>query len=165
MHIIHSVLCYPSDQPPEPVEQLPDGVELVGNHEVYDFQTASQVPQVGEGLNFPEGRWSVTAVESYYPEQVSAIGGVHVAICTQDGQPLERRDDSSQFRVLTLRMQGDTIVERAPGLADWAIGSELWIPHPAASREVLLFKPQGPRPPKGFDVVAICRTSAVATVV
>lgn len=177
MHILNFTLCYPpGEYHPEALLDLPpEDIELADTYEIYEFQTSDSVPVVGKVIHFPDlgGYWVVAKVESYQPEVESNLDGFHVVLCTRDGRLLERQDGSYDFRVLGLVMEGDTIGEREPRLADWWVGSESSLPRPSARREVLLFKPTGDpggpceavRSPQGFDVVAICRTLAARVAV
>ncbi|MBD2034501.1 hypothetical protein H6F86_31080 [Phormidium sp. FACHB-592] len=162
MHILQFTLCYPLGEchPDALLDMPPDDVELSGNYELYEFQTAAQVPAVGKGWDFPEsgGRWVITKVESYAPTVPNTIDGFHTVLCTRDGVLLDRKDSDTDYRVLGLRLDGDTIYEREPGLADWWVSSALSLPKPSNEQTIHLFQPVEGRPACGYDLVAIVQT-------
>jgi hypothetical protein len=163
MFVINSILCYPPGEchPDALLDTPPEGEELSGNQEVYDFQASTTPPYVGEAREYPEGRWIVTEVDYYSSSQTTSIQGFYTAVCTKDGKPQEREEAAPDFRVLGLVMNGDEIVERSPGLADWWVGSELSIPKPSAHQEVLKFSSDQGRPKGGYDLMVITQTQPV----
>ena len=157
MNILKFTLCYPPGEchPDALLEAPPDDIELSGNYEGYEFATSSDVPNIGNTQVFQDsGLWIVAAIESYPPDTKSDLSSFYHLVCTRDGKPRER-DAKSGYTVLGLMMDGQKLVEREPGWADWWVGSERSIPKPSATREVLAFTPKDNN--LSYDVVVVCR--------
>jgi|GEM_PF-4296406 len=156
MNVLEFTLCYPPGEchPDALLELPPEGVELSGNYEGYEFLTAHHVPEVGAVQAFADsGDWIITAVESYLPTAHSDLSGFYHAICTKDGKtPAQERSEG--YTVLGVKMDGQELVWRAPGWADWWYGSELSIPKPSPTREVLTFTP---RTDSSYGIVVVSR--------
>lgn len=156
MNVLKFTLCYPPGEchPDALLEMPPDDVELSGNYEIYEFLTAQQVPCIGDVQRFESGLWKVAAIERYSPDANSDLSGVYNLICTRDGKT-PARSEKRGYTVLGVMMEGQNLVEREPGWADWWYGSAASIPKPSATREVLTFAPKDSEP--SYDVIVICR--------
>ncbi len=164
MHVLKVTLCYPPGEchPDALLDMPPEGADLSGHYEDYEFLTSNRVPVVGSVQSFADsGDWTVMAVEHYVSDTVSDLAGVYHLLCTRGGQPLKREERSRDYTVLGLMMDGQTIVVREEGTtwADWWVGSELSIPKPSPTREVLMFTPKDPD--SSYDAVVICRPVSV----
>jgi hypothetical protein len=158
-HLVQYVLVYP-------IGCTPPGIEAseFSRFEDYRFAFTDTDPQIGENCPFNDANWVVIDIQTYSPQASdSPTQSLHIVVCTQDGQPVDREDWDSAPPILyipvlangTLALNEDGsshygIIDDARYLPrrnifeDWEISQLQW------------FEPTQETANQGFKAIALC---------